>query len=118
MASPPGAESRADPGEQDTAAALQAELSACREQLERARRRLRRAQRLYRRERESGEALRRQVGPPAPDIAASEPSAPPGREQLGPRSACPLLPMCPFHTVPRLPVLAGLPRPARDPEQV
>ncbi|XP_053858539.1 angiogenic factor with G patch and FHA domains 1 [Vidua macroura] len=63
MASPPGAESRADPGEQEAAvvAALQAELGACRAQLERARRRLRRTQRLYRRERESSGALRRQV---------------------------------------------------------
>ncbi|RMC16451.1 hypothetical protein DUI87_06781 [Hirundo rustica rustica] len=62
MASPPGAGSRADPGEQEEAvAALQAELGACRAQLERARRRLRRTRRLYRRERESGEALRRQV---------------------------------------------------------
>ncbi|OWK62791.1 Angiogenic factor with G patch and FHA domains 1 [Lonchura striata] len=67
MASPPGAESRADPGEQqqqqqeEEAAALRAELGACRAQLERARRRLRRTQRLFRRERESGEALRRQV---------------------------------------------------------
>ncbi|XP_077646335.1 angiogenic factor with G patch and FHA domains 1 isoform X2 [Lonchura striata] len=68
MASPPGAESRADPGEQQQqqeeeaeAAALRAELGACRAQLERARRRLRRTQRLFRRERESGEALRRQV---------------------------------------------------------
>ncbi|XP_048146931.1 angiogenic factor with G patch and FHA domains 1 isoform X2 [Corvus hawaiiensis] len=66
MASPPGAENRADPGEREAAAAaaaalLQAELGACRAQLERARRRLRRTQRLYRREREGGEALRRQV---------------------------------------------------------
>ncbi|XP_066195716.1 angiogenic factor with G patch and FHA domains 1 isoform X1 [Sylvia atricapilla] len=61
MASPPGAESRADAGEQEAAAALEAELCECRAQLERARRRLRRTQRLYRRERESGEALRRQV---------------------------------------------------------
>ncbi|XP_031951599.1 angiogenic factor with G patch and FHA domains 1 isoform X3 [Corvus moneduloides] len=64
MASPPGAENRADPGEREAAAAaalLQAELGACRAQLERARRRLRRTQRLYRREREGAEALRRQV---------------------------------------------------------
>ncbi|XP_057219823.1 angiogenic factor with G patch and FHA domains 1 isoform X2 [Malurus melanocephalus] len=65
MASSPEslAESRADPGEQEEAAAtaLQAELDACRAKLERARRRLRRSQRLYRRERQSGEVLRRQV---------------------------------------------------------
>ncbi|XP_066036858.1 angiogenic factor with G patch and FHA domains 1 isoform X1 [Chamaea fasciata] len=62
MTSPPGAESRADPAEQEeAAAALRAELGACRAQLKRARWRLRRTQRLHRRERESGEALRRQV---------------------------------------------------------
>ncbi|XP_068033609.1 angiogenic factor with G patch and FHA domains 1 isoform X3 [Anomalospiza imberbis] len=66
MASSPGAESWADPGEQ--VAALQAELGACRAQLERARRRLRRTQRLYRRERESSEALRRQVEELAKEI--------------------------------------------------
>ncbi|KAJ7426620.1 Angiogenic factor with G patch and FHA domain 1 [Willisornis vidua] len=60
MASPPGGDRRADPGEQ-AVAALQAELGECRAQLERARRRLRRTQRLYRRAREDSEALRRQV---------------------------------------------------------
>ncbi|NWH80342.1 AGGF1 factor, partial [Piaya cayana] len=51
MASPPG----------DRAAALEAELGACRQQLERARRRLRRAERRYREAREDSEALRAQL---------------------------------------------------------
>ncbi|XP_069735981.1 angiogenic factor with G patch and FHA domains 1 isoform X2 [Phaenicophaeus curvirostris] len=51
MASPPG----------ERAAALEAELGACRQQLERARRRLRQAERRYREAREESEALRAQV---------------------------------------------------------
>ncbi|XP_053910336.1 angiogenic factor with G patch and FHA domains 1 isoform X2 [Cuculus canorus] len=51
MASPP----------RERAAALEAELAACRQQLERARRRLRRTERRYHEARESNEALRAQV---------------------------------------------------------
>lgn len=86
MASPPGGEEQAL---RQQVTALETALETCREQLERAHCRLRRTERLYHDARESGEELRRQVGPGTrlpPTLSLPDPLSPPRAQ---PRQASP-----------------------------